>query len=120
MKLDSSLELRQPLVVSFMRRIVVEDDMDLPVLRLISQHVIQEATKVLPLLVLGELGVNLAGVDFKGGEQIQRSVTLVSTLQRAHYFTAVGLHITGGPFDRLDARFLIHAQYHGVERRVQI
>src|SRR5665811_1591405 len=79
-----------------MRGIVVEDHMDFPVLRLIGQHAIQEATKVLPLLEFGELRVNLAGADFEGGEQIQRPVTLVSAPQPAHYFTAVGLHITGG------------------------
>src|SRR5258708_28852838 len=100
-----------------MRGIVVEDDVDLPVLRLIGQHAVQETAKVLPLFEFGELRVNLAGADFEGGEQIQRPVTFVSALQPADYFTAVGLHITGGPFDHLDAWFLIHAQYHSVERR---
>ena len=56
-KLDSPLELRQPVVVSLMRGIVVEDDMDFPVLRWIGQHAVQEATKVLPLLEFGELRV---------------------------------------------------------------
>jgi hypothetical protein len=93
---------------------------DFSVLRLIRQHAIQETTKILPLLIFGELRLNLTGVDGKGGEQIQRPVTLICALQPAHYFTAVGLHITGGPFDRLDGRFFIYAQYHGVQRRVQI
>src|SRR6266568_5287095 len=113
-KLDASLEFPQPVVVSFMRRVVVEDDVEFPVLRMIRQHAIQEGTKVLPLLEFGELRVNLASLDFESGKQIQRAVTLVSALQRAHDFAAVGLHIAGGPFDRLDAGFLIHAQYHGV------
>jgi hypothetical protein len=84
------------------------------------QYVVQEAAKILPLLILRKLRLNLAGADFEGGEQIQRPVTFVSAFQPAHYFTAVGLHITGEPFDHLDAWLLIHAQYHCVERRVQI
>ena len=75
-KPDSPLKLRQPVVVPFVSGIVIEDDMNLPVLRLVGQHGIEKATKVLPLLVFGELRVNLSGVDFKSGEQIQRSVTL--------------------------------------------
>ena len=62
-----------------MRRIVVEDHVYFPVLRLIGQHAFQKAKKVLPLLVFGELRVNLASIDFEGGEQIQRPVTLVSS-----------------------------------------
>lgn len=101
-KLHAPLKLRQPVVVSFMRGVVIEDHMDFPVLRLISQHAIQEAAKVLPLLGFGELRVNLASINFEGGEQIQRPMTLVSALQGAHYFAAVGLHITGCSFDRLN------------------
>jgi len=58
-KLDASLESRQPVIVSSMGRVVVEDDVDFPVPRLICQHAIQEVSKVLPLLELGELRVNL-------------------------------------------------------------
>jgi hypothetical protein len=43
--------------------------MDVPVLRLIGQHALQEAKKVLPLLVLGEFRVNLASIDFEGVSQ---------------------------------------------------
>jgi hypothetical protein len=57
--------------------IVVEDDVDFFVLRLVCEHTIKEALKVFPLLVVGKLRVNLAGADFQGGEQIQRSVTLI-------------------------------------------
>jgi hypothetical protein len=80
----------------------------------------QEVSKVLPLFEPGELRVNLTGLDFQSGKQIQRAVSLVSALQRAHYFAAIGFHIPGRPFDRLDARFLIHAQSYGINRRVQI
>ena len=50
MKLDSSLELREPVVVSFVRGVIIQDDVDLAVPRLVGQHAIQKATKVLPLL----------------------------------------------------------------------
>src|ERR1039457_4559911 len=49
MKPHSPFERRQPVVVSFVRGVVVKDDMDLFVLRLIGQHAIQEAAKILPL-----------------------------------------------------------------------
>ena len=75
--------------------------MDLPVPRLICQHTLQEVSKVLPLLELGELRVNLTGLDFQSGKQIQRAVTLVSALHRTHYFAAIGFHIAGGPFDNI-------------------
>ena len=72
MKPDSPLELRQPVVVSFVGGVIIKDDVDLRVLRLIGQHAIQEATKVFPLLKLRELRLNLASADFEGGKQIQR------------------------------------------------
>jgi hypothetical protein len=80
MKLDPRLELRQPVVVSFMREIVVENHMNFPVLRLIGQHAVQEAAKVLPLLILSKLCLDLASADFERGEQIQRPLTLVCAL----------------------------------------
>ena len=51
MKLDAPLELLQPVVIPFVGGIVIQDDVDLPVLRLIGQHAIQEAAEVLPLLI---------------------------------------------------------------------
>ena len=113
-KPDSSFELCQPVVVSLMSGIVIEDDMDVPVLRLIGQHAMEKAAKVFPPLVFGEFRVNLARVDFQGGEQIQSAVAFVGALQPAHHFTAVGLHLTGDPFDRLYGRFFVYAQNHGV------
>ena len=76
-KLDATLELCQPVVVPFMGGIVVEDDVDFFVLRLLCKHTIKEALKIFPLLVVGKLRVNLAGADFQGGEQIQCPVTLI-------------------------------------------
>ena len=49
MKLDPPMELPQPIVVSFVRGVVIQNDVDLPV-RLIGQHSIKETAKVLPLL----------------------------------------------------------------------
>jgi hypothetical protein len=68
MKLDSPFELRQPVVVSLVRGVVIQDDMDLRVLRLIGQHAIQEAAKILPPLKLRELRLDVAGADFEGGK----------------------------------------------------
>jgi hypothetical protein len=39
-KLDSPFKLREPVIISFVRRIVVKDDMDLLVLRLIGQRLV--------------------------------------------------------------------------------
>ena len=50
MKLDSPLELRQPVVISFVRGVIIKDDVDLFVLRLLGQHAIQEAAKILRFL----------------------------------------------------------------------
>ena len=60
MKLDSPFELRQPIIVSLVRGVIIEDDVDFRALRLIGQHAIQEAAKILPLLKLCELRLNLA------------------------------------------------------------
>ena len=64
MKPDSPLELRQPIVVSFVRGVVIQDDVDLRVLRLIGQHAVREAAKILPLFKLRELRLNLTSADF--------------------------------------------------------
>jgi len=42
MKLDSLFELRQPIVVSLVRGVIIKDDVDLRVLWLIGQHAIRE------------------------------------------------------------------------------
>ncbi len=81
MKPDSALELRQPVIVSLVRRVVIKNDVDLRVWWLIGQHTIKEAAKILPLLKLRELRLHLASTDFEGGKQIQRPVALVSALQ---------------------------------------
>jgi hypothetical protein len=56
------------LCVLFVRAIIVEDDVDFFVWWLIGQHVFEETAKILPLLVLGELRVNLASADLQGRE----------------------------------------------------
>ncbi len=63
MKPDPALEFRQPVVVSFVSGIVIEDDMDFPVLWQIGQYAVQKAAKVFPLLIFGELRVDLAGIS---------------------------------------------------------
>jgi hypothetical protein len=63
-KLDATLEFCQPVIVPFMGGIVVEDDVDFSVLRLVCKHTIEEALKVFPLLKVGKLRVNPAGTDF--------------------------------------------------------
>lgn len=116
MKLDQPLEPRQPILVALVRRVVVKNDMDLLVLRLVGQHVIQEAAKILPLLILRKLRLPLARADLESGKQIQRSVTLVGALQPANYFAAVGLHVARSSLDGLYAWFFVHAQHHGIYR----
>jgi hypothetical protein len=70
MKPDPPLELLQPVVVSFVRGVIIKDDADLRVLRLIGRHVLKKAAKILPLLGVRELRFNLASADLKGGKQI--------------------------------------------------
>jgi hypothetical protein len=67
-KLDATFEFRQPVVVPFVAGIVVEDDVNFFVLRLIGEHFVKETAKILPLLVLRKLGVHLAGADFQGSK----------------------------------------------------
>jgi hypothetical protein len=69
MKLNSPLELRQPVFVAFVSGIAIEGYMVIPV-RLISQYAVQKPLESLPLFIFGELRVNLAGIHFLGGEQI--------------------------------------------------
>ena len=70
MKLDPPFELREPIVVSFVRRVVIQDDVDLLVPRLVGQYVVKEAAKILPFLILRKLRLNPASTDFKSREQI--------------------------------------------------
>jgi hypothetical protein len=46
------------------RGVVIQDDVDLRVLRLIGQHAVREAAKILPLFKLRELRLNLTSADF--------------------------------------------------------
>jgi hypothetical protein len=65
MELDSPFELRQPVVISFVRGVVIEDEVDLCVLRLIGQHAVEEAAKILPLFVLRKSSLHLASADLQ-------------------------------------------------------
>ena len=48
MKPDPPLELRKPVTVAFVRRVVIQDDVDLLALRLVSQDVIKESCESPP------------------------------------------------------------------------
>ncbi len=87
---------------------------------LLCDHPLEEALKVRPLPGFGDLCPDLPGADFKGREQIQRAMPLISALQPAAYGGAVGFDVTGRSPDFLHARFFIHAQHHRVQRRVQV
>jgi hypothetical protein len=63
-KPNSSLELRQSVVVSFGWGVVIQYDVDLFVRRLIGPHAIKETAKILPLLILRKLRLHLASADF--------------------------------------------------------
>jgi len=47
--------------------------------------------------------------DFQGGKKMQRPMSLASAFQHAYHLATVSLHITGGAFDGLEARLLLHA-----------
>src|ERR1700728_1281099 len=83
MKLYSSFKLRQPVLVSFVRGVVIKHNMDLFVRGLIGQHAIEETAKILPLLILRKFRLHLASADFKGGKQIQCNGSLYLPRQRA-------------------------------------
>src|SRR5260370_33451723 len=107
MKLAPPFELREPAVVSFVRRVVIKDDVDLLILRLVGQYVVKEAAKIPPLLILRKLRLNLTSAHFEAGGQIQRPLKLVSALQPTHYFAALGLTITPGPLACLASRLFL-------------
>ena len=68
MKPDAIFELGVPVMVPFMGRIVIQNDVDFFVPRLLGYDPVQKAEKVFPFLVVGELGAHLTGADFQRGK----------------------------------------------------
>lgn len=90
----------EPIVVPLVSRGIIQDHMDLLIRWQFRQHAIKETQKVFPLLEFSGLGVDVAGTDFKSGEQIQRAVTFVGALQGTHHHATGGLHVPAEPLSR--------------------
>ena len=70
MKLHTALVLGQPVVVLLMRAIVVQDGMDLFVVRHPGADTILESPEVLAFLLAGRLRMNRSAWDLQWGEQV--------------------------------------------------
>jgi len=120
-ELHPLVEFRRPVVVFLMRRVVVQDHGNVFVRRQLRQHAVKEALENSSrFLIAGGLGVHLAVARFESGEQLQRAVAFVGALQRAHHGAAIGLDVTAGPLDGLDARLFVYVQHQRIHWRVQV
>ena len=70
-ELNSALVLVQPVRVPLVRRVVVEDDMDLFVGRQFRQDRVQEAPEVFALFLFGGLGEDLSAGDSRAANKFR-------------------------------------------------
>src|SRR5262249_6014499 len=110
----------QPSVIFLMGTIVVEDDVDLPVGRLIFNDLGYESLEVNAFLALRGLTTDDSGSDFQGGEEVDRAMPLVGAFQAPNDPAAARLNITGGPFQSLNRRLFVDAKDQRMFRRVQV
>jgi len=95
----------KPSLVLLMGAVVVEDDVDLAVGRLVINDLGHEGLEVDALLGLCGLAADDPGGDFQGGEEVDRAMPLVGALEPLNDLAAAGLNIAGRPFQGLDRRF---------------
>jgi hypothetical protein len=111
---------RQPVVVILVGGEVVEDDMDLPIGRLLGDQVGHKGLEIDAFLGLRGLSPNDAGGHFERSEQVDRAVPFVGALQAVNNLATAGQDISAGAFQRLDRRLLVDAQDQRVCRWVQV
>src|SRR5271166_211247 len=93
-EVESDIRVRgKPSVVLLMSAVVVEDDMDVAVGRLVFNHLGHEGLKVDALLGLCGLAADDPGGHFQGGEEVDRAMPLIGALEALNDLAAAGLNI---------------------------
>src|ERR1700757_3325963 len=72
---------RKPSLVPLMSAVIVEDDVDLPVGRLVRDDLGQKGLEVDALFGLCGLAADDPGGDLQGGKQVDRAMPLIGALQ---------------------------------------
>src|SRR5713101_1272425 len=88
----------KPSLVLLMGAVVVEDDVDFAVGRLVFNDLGHEGLEVDTLLGLCGLAADDPGGHFQGGEEVDRAMPLVGALEALNDLTAAGLNIAGRSF----------------------
>src|SRR5712671_3923925 len=105
----------KPSVVLLMGAVVVEDDVDVAVGRLVFNDLGHEGLEIDALLSLCGLAADDSGGDFQslplartgGGEEVDRAMPLVGALEPLNDLTAAGLNIAGRSLQGLDRRLFV-------------
>src|SRR6201984_859208 len=120
-EVESHIGVRgKPSFVLLMGAVVVEDDVDLAVGRLVCNDLGDEGLEVDALFGLCGLAADDPGGDFQGGEEVDRAMPLVGALEALNDLTATGLNIAGRPLQGLDRRLFVNAEHQRMLRGVQV
>src|ERR1700730_3293285 len=110
----------KPSFVLLMGAVVVEDDVDLAVGRLVFNDLGHEGLKVNALFGLCGPATDSPIGHFQSGEEVYRTMPLIGALETLDDLTAAGLNITGRPFQGLDRRLFVDAEHQRILRRGQV
>src|ERR1700749_4972976 len=86
---------RKPSLVLLMGAVIVEDDVDVAVGRLVRDDFGHESLEIDALFGLCGLAADDPGGDLQGGKEVDRAVPFVGALQTLHNLAAARLNIAG-------------------------
>src|SRR6266481_4885042 len=110
----------KPSVVLLMGAVVVEDDVDVAVGRLVFNDLGHEGLEVDALFGLCGLAADDPGGHLQGGEEVDRAMPFVGALEALNDLPAAGLNIAGRPLQGLDRRLFVDTEHQRMLRGVQV
>src|SRR5690554_3046178 len=94
--------------------------MEVPVCRGLGDDLVHEGQEIRAGFGGGGCAVDVPGGNVQRRKHVECAMALVGTFEAPDDFSAVGLHVTARPLQRLNARFLVHANHERVGRGRQI
>ena len=110
----------EPLVVPLVSVEIVQDNVNLPLGRLIGDHLIHEGLEVGSFLGLRGLATDDAGGNLQRSKEVDRPVTLIRAFDPLDDLATAGLNVPSRTLQRLNGWFLIDAEHQSILRRVQV
>jgi len=118
-KMNFGMLLQPAIVLGFVRREVVENDMNLLVL-VVSDDIVDEAQEFATPAPIRVSNLDLAAQHIERSKQRRRSMSGVFVIDASNRHAIREPQVTLGPFQGLNRRFLIYRDYDCVLRRIQI